>query len=134
MSDEMTSTREVPEGQSRKQILLREDVREYLRDLKREEGRTYSEQLEAMIPEDVDYVIANHPDEIVNIKPTPAAYERVMSVTGPRVSPGDVVAYLVMVELAKRGRMTAAAEVAMDIPDVLWDVLGEAFGEVSDDD
>lgn len=117
--------REVPEDQSRKQILCLKQVRAYLRRRSNENGHTYSRQLDEWLPDDPDVVHEIEDEDIVNIKATPEVHEQVLALTGKRVKPGDVIAYYGLLDAVERGDYEAAADLAATIPDRLWDVLAQ---------
>lgn len=124
MTEKPTRQREVPEDQSRKQILTYSKVRDYLRLRSNDSGYTYSQQLEEWLPEDHEEIVHEHPDEdIVNIKATPYVHDIVTSLAGKRVKPGDIVAYYAMLAAVDNGDLEFAAEMAVEIPDILWEIF-----------
>lgn len=117
--------REVPEDQSRKQILVHSRVRAYLRRRSNANENTYSQQLDEWLPDNADIVHEVPDEDIVNIKATPEVHEQVLALTGKRVKPGQVVAYYGLLDAVEQGHFARANELAATIPDRLWGVLAE---------
>jgi len=127
MTTERTSEREVPEDKDRKQILVYEDIRSYLRTRSDAESRTYSEQIKQWIPDDWEGTVHEFDEgDIVNIKVTPEVHGQVGSMAGSRVKPGDVLAFYAMLDALDNGDIEVAADFAEYIPRVLWDALAIA--------
>lgn len=119
------SDREVPEDETRKQILVIEPLRDYLRERAKAEERTYSEQLVEWMPDEWQDYEFTFEGRIVNIKPTPEVHGMIDSMAGPRVSPGDVIAVFALIDALDRGDVDAAGKIAGAAPDVLWDYVEE---------
>lgn len=130
MTIDKTTTREVPEDQSRKQILVYEVVRDYIRQRSRANSNTYSQQLDTWLPgEDEEVYFEREEQEIKNIKATPSIHGRVLGMTGDRVKPGEVVALYALLAAVENGDLEVAAEMAEHVPELLWDIF-----ELVDDD
>lgn len=124
---------EVPEDKSRKQILVPEQLRDYIRERSREEGNTYSQQVQTWLPEDTPDDYFEFTDEdIVHIKATPECHAEVTRVTGKRVSPGDVIAFFAFMDALEQGHITEAHELTENVPDVLFDLVEQANDRVTE--
>jgi hypothetical protein len=127
--------REVPEDKSRKQVLLYEPVRDYLRQRSQVNGMTYSQQISQWLPEDTPEDTFEFADEeIVNIKPTPEIHEAVTGMAGKRVSPGDVITFYGLLAAIENGDLDAAAGFVEKIPDELAQAYLQASMAVGVDD
>lgn len=135
MTTERTSPgREVPEGQSRKQILALECVRDYLRDRSNANELTYSQQIDQWLPENWENVEYSHAEtDIVNIKATPEVHGKVTSIAGERVKPGEVLALFALDAAVDNGDFEQAVEFAEEIPELLWKLLAANEVEGNDD-
>lgn len=113
---------EVPPDTLRKQIRTIKPVRSYLRHLKSVEGdwRTYSDVALGLIP-DEQPPFEHTEEDRVRVKFTPEAHDRIDSVAGETVSPGEVLALFVLLEALRRGDVDAAAAVASVPPEMLCD-------------
>lgn len=118
------TNREVPEGELRKKIRIHENVREYLSERSSEEGMTYSELIEEFAPDNWQDVNLDYDsDEVVGIKATPSAHEKVRSMSGSRVLPGEVLTLLVLLDAIEQGNVETAAEFMEFAPKAVWQAL-----------
>lgn len=116
------TTREVPEDQRRRQILTIKPVREYIRERTEENGKTYSKQVDEWLPDDWESVTHEFRDDnVVNIKATPGVHEKIDSMTGQRVKPGETLALYVLAAAVENGDLEVAQDIVANVPNLLWD-------------
>jgi len=120
------SGRELPEGVPRRQIVVLDVVREYLRERSDEEDMTISEFLkETAFPDDWEETLHEYEDhEMARLKLTPAADEMVDGMTGERLDKGEVIAFYVLLDALREGNRGTAEDLIEYVPEVLWDEMG----------
>jgi hypothetical protein len=120
------SGRELPEGVPRRQIVVLDVVREYLRERSDEEDMTISEFLkETAFPDDWKETLHEYEDhEMARLKLTPAADEMVDGMTGERLDKGEVIAFYVLLDALREGNRGTAEDLIEYVPEVLWDEMG----------
>lgn len=129
MTTKETSTREIGEDERRRQVKTYSQARKYLRERKKENGLTYSQQIAEWIPEPSEGVVHGMEDP-ARVKVTPAVHERLADMSGPRVNMGDVIAYYAMLDAIERGEIRVAADIVQSIPNVIMEVI--ALGAKND--
>ena len=120
------SGRELPEGVPRRQIVVLDVVREYLRERSDEEDMTISEFLkETAFSDDWEETLHEYEDhEMARLKLTPAADEMVDGMTGERLDKGEVIAFYVLLDALREGNRGTAEDLIEYVPEVLWDEMG----------
>ena len=118
--------REIPEGVERKPLRVHKTARDYISQTSDENGRTVSQELNRVLPANWDEIEFGYEnDEIAYMKVTPATKNRVKSMSGKNVSQGDVVTMFVMLAALENDDLDVAADLAVDIPTMIWDVLND---------
>lgn len=121
----MATEREVPEGQSRKQIRTIEPVRDYLKAQTAGESTTISQYLlENVLPENYDEIHHGYAeDEIVFAKVTPEVDDRVDAMTGGRVHKGEVLAFYCLIDALRTDDEATVGDLVEYLPEILWTVM-----------
>lgn len=130
--NKLPQDREVPEDKSRKQVLLYQPVRDYLRQQSSVNGMTYSQQISQWLPEEPEEdTFEFTDDDIVNIKPTPEIHATVTGMAGKRVSPGDVITFYAILAAIENDDIEEAAMFVEKIPDELAQAFVQATAAAS---
>jgi len=126
-----TGEREVPKDEDRKQVLAHRSVREYISEQTQDTGMTYSEQLEAWMPDDPEEdSIPGQDEDIVSLKLTPHIHERIGKLTeDSRLRYSQVVAYYTMMAAIENRDIQRAARFARLTPTTVIREMQEASNE-----
>lgn len=116
------SDRELPEGQSRKQIRTIDPVRQWVLDQTAGESTTVSQYLmDEVLPEDHEETeFGFSDDDVVFMKVTPEVDSIVDDMTGGRVFKGEVVAFYALLDAIAKGDTETAKTLLEYVPEILW--------------
>jgi hypothetical protein len=116
--DEDISSREVPESVQRKQVIVIPAARSYLKELCEREGKTYSQKLSELLPDDPEAHRLSVNSK-VQTKVTEEVDDAIDDIAGERVDKGEVISALMLHEAIKNGDIERAQLLARDLPDLL---------------
>jgi hypothetical protein len=117
MSEQDIDTRELPEGETRKQVLVHRQVREYIKERKKEDNKTYSQQMAEWLPQDVtEETPPGAVDDIVPLKLTAPVHGDVSTLASGRLRHSQVVAYYAFRAALENNDYEAAAKLASVSP------------------
>lgn len=115
---------EVEPGQRRRQLVILENVRDYIKERSREEDQTISEFLADLFPDDWGTVYHGYnQDDLVYLKVTPDVDKMIDRMAGPRMDKGEVIAYYALLDAATNGDDTAAEMFEDEVPRAIWSQL-----------
>lgn len=124
MSKENAGWGEVDSDEDRKQIRVKRSVRQYMANRAQATGDTYSEQAGGWLPEPTaENTLAFEQQDIVRFKATPEIHGRLMDLAGKNVTAGEVLAYYALRDALEQGHLDAAADMAAEVPELLWKAL-----------
>lgn len=124
MSDDESGWGEVDTDEDRKQMRVKDSVRSYMAHRAEATGNTYSEEAAQWLPEpSEDTVLSFEEEDIVRFKATPEIHGRIKDLAGKNVTVGEVLAYYALKDALEQGNLDAAADMAEEVPELLWKAL-----------